>query len=354
MDSIFCRDTLPYRIFQFSMEIPDKPAVISSGRTVTYAGLEKMVRSCCSSLKESGARRGGLILISAVMKAEYIVAFLAAKRLRMTAVPVNKTASESEASDLIARTGAEIFLTDNPRYKSLPQCSSLSASCEGDSLCDDGTNPDELIPSDETTEILFTTGTTGEPKGVVLSQGGISASIINTLTGAGMCSDDVILLPIPLNHSFGLRVMRSALYQGETLVLQNGFSFAAETLRNISEHRVNCAAVVNAGFEIHRRQAGNSYTEGFRKMRYIEFSAGAVPVKTRRTLVHDMPGVKMFNVWGSTETGSALYIDFSRDTEKISSAGRPINGIEASTLRISRKGGGAIIPEGSLSGARLS
>jgi long-chain acyl-CoA synthetase len=188
------------------------------------------------------------------------------------------------------------------------------------------------IPLDEVTEILFTSGTTGRPKGAMLSQGGICASIHNTATGMDMKSDDVVLIPLPLNHSFGLRVLRSALYLGETIVLQNGFSFAREMQQNILRWKCNCMVAVTAGFELIQQQMGNGYVGMLEEMRYIEFSAGAVPVPKRRELIESLPNVRLFNTWGSTETGGGLFIEFSKDRDKIESAGSAINDIELAVV----------------------
>lgn len=61
-------------------------------------------------------------------------------------------------------------------------------------------------------ELIFTTGTTGKPKGVMLSYRGIYANMLNTCTGIGMRQDDIVLNPRPLNHSFGMRVLRSSVH----------------------------------------------------------------------------------------------------------------------------------------------
>ena len=68
--------------------------------------------------------------------------------------------------------------------------------------------------------MIFTTGTTSEPKCAVHTVKSISAIIQNTINGAEMSYDDVVLNPLPLNHFAGLRVLRAALFIGATVVLQ--------------------------------------------------------------------------------------------------------------------------------------
>ncbi|MCI9173360.1 MAG: AMP-binding protein [Lachnospiraceae bacterium] len=329
MEDILWKDTLPWKVKEWGKQQPDKIAVASGSRGVTYAELNGMTESCRCGLREHGLKQGDYVVISAVMKAEYIAAFLAVKSLRMVAVPVNKTASETEVSGIINCTEASAFLTDNPKYQNIAQSMSLRQLCSAGKTADDMEyNAKTVVPGGEITEILFTSGTTGKPKGAMLSQRGIAASIYNTAEGMDMDHEDVLLLPLPLNHSFGLRVMRSALYRGETLVLQNGFSFARELQENVFQWNCNCMAAVNAGFGMLQQQMGGRYREVFSRMRYIEFSAGAVPAEKRKQLAQDLPGVRLYNTWGSTETGGGLFLEFSARTDKIQSAGKAIHDIQ--------------------------
>ena len=89
---------------------------------------------------------------------------------------------------------------------------------------------------------------------------------------------------------------------------------------------------VNAGFEMLQQQMGEDYKNCFKDMRYIEFSAGAVPANKRRQLVEDLPNVRLHNTWGSTETGGGLFLEFSANKDKIESAGAAINDTEAAVL----------------------
>ena len=326
------KDTLPFKVRKWGKIQPDKLAIAYGENSVSWSELNHLIDSCINSLIQSGAGQGDYAAVSAVMKPEYIAAFIAVKELRATVIPISKNSSAGEAQDIISRTHAKIFLTDNPAYNNIPDCKilSLSESCNAEIKHTFMTDEDEEIPDDEITEILFTSGTTGKPKGAMLSQSEIAASIFNTSTGIDMRNSDILLLPVPLNHSFGLRVMRSALSLGESIVLQNGFSFARETQRNIERWKCNCAVMVYAGFERLRQQMGDAYRTCFANMRYIEFSAGHVPVHTRRELRESLPGVRLNNTWGSTETGGGLFIEFSScDESKLESCGKAINDIHA-------------------------
>lgn len=333
MEKIAWMETLPHKVKFWSDTQPEKLAVCVGEKGTTYAELEEKVNCCCANLSDMGLSQGDYVVLSAVMKVEYIAAFLAVKKLRMVAVPVNRTASEAEVIDIVERTGAKVFLTDNPKYQKIHGVRSLTNSCAQNDCSDDESEAKtEFVSGDEITEILFTSGTTGRSKGAMLSQKGICASIYNTVTGMDMQRDDVVLLPLPLNHSFGLRVLRAALFCGETIVLQNGFSFAREVQQNIERWHCNCMAAVISGFEMLQQQMGETYISTFEKLKYIEFSAGPVSVMKRKQLIRDLPNVKLYNTWGSTETGGGLFLEFSATQDKIESAGKAINDIQLAVV----------------------
>lgn len=321
--------SLPQIVFQWAEKHPQKNAIISGNICTSYSDLKNMIERCSAYLISSGFERGDCIAINAVMKAEFVAAFLAVKNNRMVAIPINKMSSQAEAEEIINRTKAKAFLTDNPKHKDISCACSLRDACKFSGLRVQSSI--KAVPGDELTEILFTSGSTGKPKGVMLSQRGIIASIRNTSCGMDMRHEDTILLPLPLNHSFGLRVLRAALANGETIILQNGFSFAKETKTNIERWNCTCMVAVDAGFAMLRQQMGNEYSAVLGGLRYIEFSAGAVPLPTREQLVKDLPNVRLHNTWGSTETGGALFLAFS-DTNKKESAGTAINDIQLAII----------------------
>ena len=309
--------------------MPEKTALYSGDYQVSYGELAKMIKRAEFALLSLGVKRGDNIILSAAMKWEYIAAFLAVKLIRAVAVPVLKTASAKEVSYIIERTESCLFFSDSPKYSEITNVHPYNSLFENDSANNSCIDKycNEIIPDEEISEILFTSGTTSFPKGVMLSQSGLKASIKNTSIGMDMSIDDTLMLPLPLNHSFGLRVLRSALYNGETIVLQNGFSFAAEIKDKIEKYNCNCMVAVASGFQMLLEQMGDAYKSVFHTMKYIEFSAGAVPVTMRQKLVEDLPKVRLYNTWGSTETGGGLFLCFSEKKDKITSAGAAINDI---------------------------
>ena len=189
---------------------------------------------------------------------------------------------------------------------------------------------------EQPSEMLFTSGTTGMPKGVVLSYRAISASMENTSEGNGLKETDVMLLPLPLGHSFGMRVLRACIHMGATIVLQNGFTFARDTQRSIDTFGCTAMAAVPASLGVMELQMKKQLPEILGKLRYIEFGAGSLSPQKKRELMESLPNTEIHNTWGSTETGGAVFLNLAKNPEKYQSIGKPL---ESVTVRIQNTDG---------------
>ena len=296
------KNTLTERVLQYAKSNPKKDALIYRSKIISYGELANSVVQTAKKLKDVGVRVGNRVLLSAPSKPEYIIGYLGIQLLGAVIVPLHKSMSADDAKNIFDLTKPVAVISDNGKYgvfcgekllsmKDICTVSAVSA-VKSETIITTDTQP-VTSPC----EILFTSGTTGKPKGAVLSYKAVSASIKNTSDGMGMLESDILLLPLPLNHSFGLRVLRSALANGETVVLQNGFTFAKEMTSNIIEHNCTCMACVVSGFEMIRQQIGDNYRELLGKLRYIEFSAGAVPLALRKELITALPNTTIFNTY---------------------------------------------------------
>lgn len=323
-------DTLVKAVLRHGTEQPEKLAAALKNTRVTYGELRRQVLAAARLLRENyHVVPGDNIVLSAVSKPEYIVSFLAVQFLGAVAVPLDKSAKEDNILDILEIVRPKLLLTD----AALKSCPVPKASLRG--FCLAAAEAAELYSEadyaeplpEQTAELLFTAGTTGKPKGAVLTYSCVEANIRNTRDGIGMLPSDRVLLPLPLNHSFGMRVLRTALYIGASVILQNGFTFARELEINIERYRCTALASVAASIEMVFRQMGERFAEIMGRLRYIEISAGALPVDMRKKLLAILPNTELHNTWGSTETGGAVFMNLTKYPEKITSMGRPLDGI---------------------------
>lgn len=321
--------TLVEAVLNHAQTSPDKSAVCFRNEVLSYSDLATRVMNAAVILKEHHVIKGSRVLLTAVSKSEYVVGLLAIQFLNAVSVPIDKNAHKDSILDIAAMIEPVLMLSDTQDageaipLLSLRQISSLSEKAEIAY-----TVPEE----NDMLELLFTTGTTGRPKGAILTQKCIYANMCNTWHGIGMLEDDIVLLPLPLNHSFGMRVLRSALFIGATVVLQNGFAFAKEIEKNINQFGCTALVSVPASMEVILGQMQDKAPEILGKLRYIEIGAGSLSGRLRKKIPEMLPHTELHNTWGSTESGGAVFLKVSEHPDKIGSIGKPLAHIDICVL----------------------
>ena len=307
--------------------LSEKMAIGWRKEKYTYSQLCNLIKKTAAKLsREYCVSCGDIILMTAVPGIEYIVILLAVQYLGATTVPLDKNAKEQNLLALYEFINPKLVLTDIK----VESFSVVSQKVFYKEMLEDVEADITYIGPDveATAEMLFTTGTTGIPKGVMLSYGNIYASIHNTWNGTGMQQNDTVLIPLPLNHSLGMRVFRTALYCGASVVIQNGFSFAKELENNIETFGCTAMVSVPASMDLIMRQMQEHFSEIIGKLRYMEVGAGSLSYDLKKKLSAMLPNTRIVNTWGSTETGGAIFLNLPERLDKYASLGKPIEGIE--------------------------
>ena len=333
-------DNLFNRLIDLATVCPDKKAVVFKGEYLTYRELCRRIASMAEQLAKEGIEQGDRVCFSAVSKPEMAAAYMAVQACGAVAVFLDKNGTPENMAAICEEAGAKILLTDKPMKEYAEKCRVQSLRelyrQAGEWRQDGGADLDaelqkrKTAPAEEDlAELLFTTGTTGKPKGVMLTYKAVYHILTNTIEGIGIREDDILLLPLPLNHSFALRVLRAVLYRGATVVLQNGFTFAKEVENNVVNYGCNAMACVPASYEVMKSQMQDAFAGTLGGMRFIEFSAGSLSIQQRKEITALLPGVQIYNTWGSSESGGAIFCDVCeavKSEERIGTLGRPLAG----------------------------
>ncbi|MBP5160293.1 MAG: acyl--CoA ligase [Lachnospiraceae bacterium] len=316
-------------IVQHAEEQPDKTALASKSEVLTYAALVRRIKTVALRLAELGIAKGDKVLLSAPTRNETVIAYLATQYIGAVTVFIDKNMPLSNISYIYREVGSNLFISSTE-----PDGSEGMRHIQLLNLCEDGDAAEIAYsrPEDDAlAEMLYTSGSTGRPKGVVHTNGSVTALLRNTAKGTGVTRDDVILLPLPLNHSFALRVMRAYFYSGGTIVLQNGFTFIKIMEDNIENFGVTGVIMVPATIEKLYRQMGDGFSKTLGRLRYVEVGAGALTVRQRKVFAKALGQTTLFNTWGSSETGGVFFFNVSEyvdDDEALSALGYPIENVE--------------------------
>ncbi len=329
-------DTLVNRILRLAEDQPDKLAVAFKKEQLTFRGLaDKMISIGNHLAAVNGVKQGDRVLFTALSKPEMAAAYLGIQYCGGVAVFVDKNSTFESAVKIYDDAGAILFLTDKPMKDNTGNMNVFSLRQLYEADFPKRYLEYSMPEPEEMAELLFTTGTTGTPKGVILTYKAVYHILSNTIEGIGISADEILLLPLPLNHSFALRVLRAVLYRGASVVLQNGFAFAKEIENNRIAYHCTALAAVPASMEILRGQMQDKFEEIMRGFRYIEIGAGSLTMEQRKRLTKQLPDTVLYNTWGSSETGGALFLNVSEAADhpvRIGAVGKPLSCVEVKVL----------------------
>lgn len=330
---------------KYAQKLPDKPAVSDKKVQLTYKKLFEKVQTEAAILQEHGVGCSDKIAVLAVSRVDYVIAYLAVQYLGAVSVPIDKSLGLAAIEQICEQTQCKLFIGDEKQKPDSILFVSLK-NLTKQVLAEDCVKTVSLArieDPEQPSEMLFTSGTTGVPKGVLLSYRAIAASMENTSNGNGLKQEDTMLLPLPLGHSFGMRVLRACIHTGASIVLQNGFAFARDTQISIDTFFCTAMACVPASFGVMELQMKEQLPEILGKLRYIEFGAGSLSPQKKRELMANLPNTEIHNTWGSTETGGAIFLNLASNSDKYTSIGKPL---ESVTVSIYKEDGTQVIGYG--------
>lgn len=315
---------LEEKVLEYGESRSDHLAVCYRDEQVTYGELKHRVLQICSYLKRQGIGRNSVVLLQAVTGIDYVATYLALHCLGAIAVPIDRKAAMETINDIQMQLETKHFIGSDKYVSSLGKGIRYSDFTKDEENCDD--NP-LTYDSEELYDILFTTGTTGQAKGVMVTRGSVLAAIRNEIEGPEMSQAEVLLIPIPLNHSFGIGKLRATLYLGGTAVLQNGVSMVAELKNNIERFHCTAMICVPSALQVICKQAGERLDEFMGNLHFIEAASAPFGVELKERLLEQLPNVHILNRFGSTETPAAIYLDIKKTPDKLSSIGKAVSGV---------------------------
>jgi long-chain acyl-CoA synthetase len=236
---------------QESLRWSDREFIIHGLQRVTFAEHEAAVRHAVTELAARGVGEGDRVAIFAANCPEWPVVFFAALEMGAIAVPCNGWWSVPEIAHACALTTPTLIVADAERAQRLPAAApvvffdELRAASEGNT--EHVSHPGPLIDEDQPAMILFTSGTTGLPKGATLSHRSIIANVHSlcamTRRLPHQLADDhpasVTLTSLPLFHIGAIQLLLLHYLTGAKLVFPEGHFDAGEVLRLIEAERVN-------------------------------------------------------------------------------------------------------------------
>jgi fatty-acyl-CoA synthase len=310
---------------------PDRPALIFGDQIRTHAELHDRAAALASVLADAGVGAGDAVALLLHNRIEFVEALLACHHLGAAAVPINFRLAPDEIGFILDDSGAQALICDSPP----PTGRALRVMLEV------GPQYDQAVASarpalapvevqeDDAALVCYTSGTTGRPKGAVLTHRNLVASTLSWIHEMRADKDDVWLSGQPLFHIGGINGLLPFLVLGATVIITPTTTFDPEvTLRLIETHGVTmCIFVPTQWAAICASDAVARIDP--RRLRVAMWGASPAPPGTLEAMEETFPHAAIVSAYGQTEmSGATTLLKGADSTRKMGSVGKAMLGVE--------------------------
>src|SRR5918999_1956130 len=304
---------------------PQKTAVVDGDAKHTHEDLERQSSSLGATLSEAGVGRGDRVGIYLDKSWEAVVAMLAASRIGAAYVNVNPLFKAPQVEYLAGDCDIRVMIGDTPKLEELQPKTVQTAFYRGakpegpaassyvdvaEALEGEGLKEDRDVSESDLGTILYTSGSTGMPKGVSTSQRNVVAGAQIVSTYLENTPEDRILSALPLNFDAGMSQFTTSLRVGATLVLQRS-RLPGDLVRALRRHEITGVTGVPPLWALLLRSAKTIEEEPLTHLRYLANTGGRIPQPSldelRRLL--EPTGTKIYLMYGLTEAFRSTYLD---------------------------------------------
>lgn len=309
--------TIEEKIFQNQKFFPDKVAIISADKSITYSEMwRKIIQAAAYFRNRSDFYGGCRVIVSASNEIEFVFAYFGLHLAGGICVPVDPQINLTRLNRIMESANPCFLMGQiiNADLEIIPY--SVFKDFEGEWNT-------KFPEKNNVADLLFTTGTTGLPKGVALTYENELSAAININSFIRNSDEDIELLALPISHSFGLGRLRCVLYKGATLDLIAGFANIKRFFAEIQNRNITGFSMVPSSWAYIKKMSGSKLKEYSSQIKYIEIGSAHMSLEDKMSLIELLPDTRICMHYGLTEASRSSFIEFHSDSEYLDSIGKP-------------------------------
>lgn len=323
---------------------PGRVALVDGGRRVTYAQLWRACLGFAANLRARGLQAGDRVAIVLPNRIEAVVAVYGTWLANGIAVPLNVQARERDLSPWLSHCGARHVVHEAAHADALaaiaaqPQPPAAWALAPGEPIVAEASSPDAVAPCRAASPalILYTSGTTGAPKGVTLSHANLLANASAVVAYLQLEARDSVLGMLPFYYAYGASVLHTHLLSGARVVVASNQLFPHALMETASRERITGLSGVPSTFALLLDRL-DLRAYDLSALRYVTQAGGAMAPSLATRLRAALPASQLFVMYGQTEATSRLtWLPPALLDAKPGAVGVPVDGME---LRVVREDG---------------
>lgn len=323
-------------------QFPTQTCLVTDGHTLTYAAVGRITSGWASKFQEKKIFRGHLVGLWLDSEVEFFLAMIGLWRIGAVPVILNSDLRKNRKREILDRLHLHAILADSDQVEelagegvpivSLPQVSVFPGT--GD------ISPD--ISPDDTAAILFTSGSSGIPKGVVLSHRSLFGNAVATSKRLGLGPGDRWLFNIPFSFTSAICHVLTCLAAGSSVYAMDRFCFPNQFVRILNDYRAT--GVGASPIQVRWLLDALAGHDDVPTLKKIMSSGDTLLEVIWHDLNRKLPWIELYNTYGMTELGGRFSIlDPAEAGRKIGSVGKPIEGM---TCTVRDPETGEILPAG--------
>ena len=341
--------------------VPDRTAMVFEARRFTYLEFQERVNRLANALSDLGVGRGDRVAIMEVNCNQIPEIYFAAAKLDAIFVPLNFRAKSDELAQMLNSAEPTVLFV-GARYVDLVKSirdqvippnyiASIEARVGGEWLfyedLVDSSSPEEIhFPEgddEDTTILMFTAGTTGAPKGVMLTHQSFTSYLLANVTPPDPDLEESNLLSVPLYHIAGMQSVMASVYGGRTLIIMRQFE-PLEWMALAQAERANRAMMVPTMLK-QLMDHPQFHSFDLSSLEVITYGAAPMPMEVIRRAIKEFPGARFINAFGQTETASTITMlppedhvleggpeEVAKKLKRLTSIGKPLDDVEVSIV----------------------
>jgi acyl-CoA synthetase (AMP-forming)/AMP-acid ligase II len=334
---------------------PDRTAIIFEGNRYTFAQLNERVNRLANGLAKLGVKKGDHVALLQVNCNQCVETYFATAKLGAIYLPLNFRAKEEEQKFMIDFAEVHTVFVGSRYLKmidsirpSMPVVKnyvSIDSPHEGMLFYEDliASSADDEIDADideeDTTILMYTAGTTGKPKGVMLPHKSFSIYVLENVSPPDPDLEERNILTVPLYHVAGIQAMMAAIYGARTIVMQRQFD-AKAWMELVEKEKVNRAMMVPTMLK-QLLDHPDFAKHDLSSLKVITYGAAPMPLTVMKRALEAFPGTSFINAFGQTETASTITMlspedhvikgtpeEIEKKLKRLTSIGKPLPDVE--------------------------
>jgi long-chain acyl-CoA synthetase len=305
---------------------PTKTALVDEEKSLTFQQLYQEVQNFSSCIEFSNKNVISLIAENSV---SFIIGYLGIINSGKIAHLVSPEISESNLLNQIKSAGSETIICSNTTKKKILSYPSVKIPLfEFSEMRSQSGSYENNFKVNDLAYLIYTSGTTSEPKGVAISHAMTEFTTKNIVKELGYSNSDVDVLPLPMYHSFGLGCFHTSLCVGSTLVLLKNANNLEYVLESLKKHNATTLAVIPATLTKFLKFDRNVLENYFANIRLVITNSTLVPKNTVQNFKQILKKGNLATYYGLTEASRSTFMIFDKNNGREESVGRAAPGVK--------------------------